>query len=75
MSELTKYKLILSTLPSLFLLVIMFFGKTTFDFYMYLIVFPIITWFVIQYCLNQYGKELEKNRKKKMTNSLLVRKK
>ncbi len=67
MSELTKYKLILSTLPSLFLLVIMFFGKTTFDFYIYLIVgivFPIITWFVIQYCLNQYGKELEKNRKK-----------
>ena len=67
MDELIKYKLILSTLPSLFLLVIMFFGKTTFDFYMYLIVgivFPIITWFVIQYCLNQYGKELEKNRKK-----------
>ncbi len=45
----------------------MFFGKTTFDFYMYLIVgivFPIITWFVIQYCLNQYEKELEKKIKK-----------
>lgn len=74
MVELIKYKLILSTLPSLFLLVIMFFGKTTFDFYMYLIVgivFPIILWFVIQYSLNQHKKELEKNRKK-MTNSLLV---
>ena len=71
MSELIKYKLILSTL---FLLVIIFFGKTTFDFYMYLIVgivFPIILWFVIQYSLNQHKKELEKNRKK-MTNSLLV---
>ena len=55
----------------------MFFGKNTFDFYMYLIVgivFPIISWFAIQYSLKQYGKELEKNRKK-ITNSLLVTKK
>lgn len=67
MNKLTKCKLILSILPSLFFLVVMFFGKNTFDFYMYLIVgivFPIISWFAIQYSLKQYGKELEKNRKK-----------
>jgi preprotein translocase subunit SecF len=67
MNKLTKCKLILSILPSLFFLVGMFFGKNTFDFYMYLIVgivFPIISWFVIQYSLKQYGKEYEKNRKK-----------
>ncbi len=67
MKELTKYKLILSTLPSLFFMVTMFFGGNKFDFYIYLIVgivFPIIYWFVIQYSLNQYGKELDKNRKK-----------
>jgi len=67
MNKLTKCKLILSILPSLFFLVGMFFGKNTFDFYMYLIVgivFPIISWFAIQYSLKQYGKELEKNRKK-----------
>ena len=67
MNKLTKYKLILSILPSLFLLIAMFFGNNTFDFYMYLIVgfvFPLISWFVIQYSLNQYGKELDKNRNK-----------
>ena len=67
MSKLTKYKLILSISPSLFFLVGMFLQKNTFDFYMYLIVsivFPIIYWFVIQYSLKQYGKELEKNRNK-----------
>ncbi len=59
MNKLTKCKLILSILPSLFFLVGMFFGKNTFDFYMYLIVgivFPIISWFAIQYSLKQYGK-------------------
>ena len=67
MNKLTKYKLILSISPSLFFLVGMFFQKNTFYFYMYLIVsivFPIISWFVIQYSLKQYGKELEKNRNK-----------
>ena len=67
MNKLTKYKLILSISPSLFFLVGMFLQKNTFDFYMYLIVsivFPIISWFVIQYSLKQYGKELEKNRNK-----------
>lgn len=67
MNKLTKCKLILSILPSLFFLVVMFFGKNTFDFYMYLIVgivFPIISWFAIQYSLKQYGKELEKKIKK-----------
>ena len=67
MNKLTKCKLILSILPSLFFLVVMFFGKNTFDFYMYLIVgivFPIISWFAIQYSLKQYGKELEKKKKK-----------
>ena len=68
MKKLTKYKLILSILPSLFLLIAMFSdGSNPFDFYMYLIVgfvFPLISWFIIQYSLNQYGKELEKNRNK-----------
>jgi hypothetical protein len=73
MSELTKYKIILTLIFSLYVEIILLINKE-YNLYIHLMVggvFPIISWFVIRYSLNQYGKELEKNRKK-ITNNLLV---
>jgi len=66
MNELTKHKLILSLIVPIYIEIILLVNKE-FNIYTHLtviIIFPIITWFVISYCLKQYGKELEKNRKK-----------
>ena len=73
MTKLTKCKLILTILPSLFLELVLFANKE-YTLYMHLIVgviFPIISWFVITKSLNIYGKEYEKNRKKINKNTRL----